>query len=46
MKVSHSMCGPHEDIDVIFGTGKHFGWHSCSQGRKQQKFSGGGQNYI
>jgi len=27
MKVSHSMCGLHEDIDIIFGQVRHFGWH-------------------
>ena len=26
MKVSHSMCGPHEDSDTISGPVKHFGW--------------------
>jgi len=26
MKVSHSMCGPHEDSDTIYGPVKHFGW--------------------
>jgi len=30
MEVSHSMCGPHEDTDIIFGPVRHFGWHSCS----------------
>jgi len=26
MKVSHSMCGPHKDSDIIFGPVRHFGW--------------------
>jgi len=26
MKVSHSMCDPHEDSDIIFGPVRHFGW--------------------
>jgi len=26
MKASHSMCGPHEDSDIIFGPVRHFGW--------------------
>ena len=30
MKAIHSMCGPHEDTDIIFCTVRHFGWHSCS----------------
>jgi len=30
MKISHSMCGPYEDTDIIFGPVRHFGWHSCS----------------
>jgi len=26
MKVGQSMCGPHEDSDLIFGPVKHVGW--------------------
>jgi len=26
MKVRHSVCGFHKDIDRIFGTVRHFGW--------------------
>jgi len=29
MKVSHSMCSPHEDSDIIFGPVRDFGRHSC-----------------
>jgi len=30
MKVPHSMCGPHEDSDIIFGPTRNFGWNSFS----------------
>ena len=30
MKVSHSMCGSHEDSDIIFGPAQHFGRQSFS----------------
>jgi len=26
MKVSHAVCGIHEDIDTLFGPVRHFGW--------------------
>jgi len=26
----HSMCGPHQDSDIICGSVRYFGWHSCS----------------
>jgi len=26
MKVSHAVCGIHEDIDTFFGPVRHFGW--------------------
>jgi len=26
MKGSHSMCGSHEDTDIISGPVRHFGW--------------------
>jgi len=26
MKVSHSMCGPHKDNDIIVGPVGHFRW--------------------
>jgi len=29
MKASHSMCGPHQDSDIICGSARYFGWHSC-----------------
>lgn len=30
MKVSQSVCDAHEDTDIIYGSVRHFGWHSCS----------------
>jgi len=30
MKVSHSMCGPHEDSDIICGPVRHLSWHNHS----------------
>ena len=30
MKVSLSMCGPHEDNNIIFDPVRHFGWQSFS----------------
>jgi len=29
MKVSHSMCGPHEDSEIIFDPVRNFCWHTC-----------------
>jgi len=30
MKVSYSMCDPHEDTDIILSPVRHFDWHIAS----------------